>query len=373
MKPLRQLKLFMLLVLLLAGVACALHFREDRLALAKKRLRDKGYSVRQAYRNNPVDQSIIDAKAFLKQEELSISQTERYQEKETLEVISELNTLAPYVEKLNCGLTKIRDQDAAVIGKMHRLRTLCLYGPDLTDQGVAAFSNLKNLEWLELYAPQATDEGLNWLQYNDQLSWLFLIDSQVGTQTLQQISSHRKLIRLCLQGTRVESADLQYLTRLPRLFMLELNGTFIDDQAAPFLRRMRSLNTLYLSETEVGDQVCESLTFLPELKELKLDDTLVTNQGVQALLEGCRQLKDLSLRRCDVSAQAFLQAKAWPVGLEYLSATGTEITGPEILTLIEKHPSLRVVGYNHRNTDPDLVRKIDKLLHKRSQLSSRGM
>ena len=372
MKRRYQFKWFLLLVFALVAVVCTMHFREDRLTLAKKRLRAKGYSVRQAYRSNPVDQSIIDAKAFLKREELSISQTERYQEKETLEVTSELNTLAPYVEKLNCGLTKTRDQDAAVIGKMHRLRTLCIYGPELTDQGVAAFSKLKNLEWLELYAPQATDEGLNWLQQNDQLSWLFLIDSQVGTQTLQRISSHRKLIRLCLQGTRVESADLQYLTQLPKLHMLELNGTFIDDQAAPFLRRMRSLNTLYLSETEVGDQVCESLTFLPELKELKLDDTLVTNQGIQALLEGCPQLKNLSLRRCDVSVQAFLQAKAWPVGLEYLSATGTEITGTEMLALIQRHPSLRIVGYNHRNTDPAIISQIDKLLHKRSQYSSNG-
>lgn len=369
MKRRYQFKWFLLLVFALVAVVCTMHFREDRLTLAKKGLKDKGYSVRQAYRSNPVDQSIIDAKAFLKREELSISQTERYQEKETLEVTSELNTLAPYVEKLNCGLTKTRDQDAAVIGKMHRLRTLCIYGPELTDQGVAAFSKLKNLEWLELYAPQATDEGLNWLQQNDQLSWLFLIDSQVGTQTLQRISSHRKLIRLCLQGTRVESADLQYLTRLPQLYMLELNGTFIDDQAAPFLSQMTSVNTLYLSETEVGDQVCQALTNLPELDNLLLDDTLVTDQGVQALLSGCPELKRLSLRRCDVSAQVFLQAKIWPANLEQLSVTGTRITDREALEIILKHPSLQSVGYNYRQADPEIIKLIDKQLKKRRDKS----
>ncbi|QDU52024.1 leucine-rich repeat domain-containing protein [Gimesia panareensis] len=372
MKRLGQLKWFLLLAVLSGGVALWFYFSIDPLARAKKNLRAKGYYVNQVYRSNPLDQSLINIKSFLKREELSVSYTKPHQKRETLEVAAELNTLAPYIEKLNCGMTKIGDQDALLIGKMHQLRQLQLYGPQLTNRGVAGLSNLKNLEWLELYAPQATDEGLNWLQQCHQLSWLFLTDARIGTPTLRQIASHRKLTRLNLQGTRVKSSDLQYLTGLPRLHMLELNRTLINERAAPHLIQMKSLAVLYLSETAAGDQVCQALTYLPQLTELKLDDTLITNQGVQAILEECFELENLSLKRCDVSAHAFIQAQIWPARLKYLSISGTGITGPELLDLIKKHPSLEMVVYDFRKADPEIVNQIESILVKRSQYNSQG-
>lgn len=298
-------------------------------------------------------------------EEIEVYRIKWYTKQESLKVTEELKTLAPYIECLRCGLTKVRDSDALVIGKMHGLRHLQIYGPDLTNRGVSALSDLKDLERLELYAPRATEEGLSWLHRCTQLHRFFMSDAKLGTHTLQQIANHRELIRIDMQGTEVQSTDLQYLTQLPRLFMLELNGTFLDDKAAPYFRQMKSLGTLYLNETEVGDQVCQALATLPKLDSLNLDDTLITDLGVQTLLEGCPQLKYVSIRRCDISGKAFAALKCWPVNLEHLIVTGNRLTGADILKILNDHESLKSIGYNPRNFDPEIVKQIKSITQKR--------
>ncbi len=338
-----------------------LFFKEDPISLAKERLKTKGFSVKPAPRSNSIDRSIRDVKSLLKMEEFRVTRSDYYTVTESLEGVEELNTLSPFIESLNCGLTKVRDSDALVIGKMHQLRHLQIYGPDLTNQGVSALSQLKDLEWLDLYAPQATEEGLSWLHRCTQLHRLFLTDARLGTRTLQQIANHRELTRIDMQGTWVKSTDLQYLTQLPQLYMLELNGTFLDDKAAPYFRQMKSLGTLHLNETEVGDQVCQALATLPKLNSLILDDTLITDQGVQILLEGCPELKDLSIRRCDITGKAFDALKFWPVKLESLNVTGNQLTGAEILKMLNDHESLQSIGYNPRNFDHAIVQQIDSI------------
>ena len=365
MKYHSQLKWFLLLLVLLGGAVFFRYFTDDPLTAAKTQLSAKGYKVKAIHYSNPIDDSLGILKKILNRESLRVTCIEWYTPRESLEITEELDRLAPYIETLQCGLTKVSDQDALILGKMHQLKNLQIYGPDLSTRGVSQLSQLKHLTWLELYAPQATDESLRWLEDNDQLGWLYLSDSQAGTATMQRIAHHRELVRLDLQGTRIESSDLHYLTDFPRLHMLELNRTFIDDRAAAYLGQMQSLGTLYLSETEVGDEVCRALAELPELRSLKLDDTLVTDQGVQTLLEGRAPLKDLSLRRCDVSAKAFMEARSWPAELETLSVRGTAINGREILAMIESHPSLIIVGYNQRDTDLDIIEQIDAMLEKR--------
>ncbi|MFH1302555.1 MAG: hypothetical protein ABIK07_15955 [Planctomycetota bacterium] len=365
-------KWYLLLAILLCGAGFVLFFKEDPISLAKERLKTKEFSVKPAPRSNSIDRSIRDVKSLLKMEEIRVTRSDYYTVTESLEGVEELNTLSPFIESFNCGLTKVRDSDALVIGKMHQLRRLQIYGPDLTNQGVSALSELKDLEWLELYAPQATEEGLSWLHRCTQLHRLFLTDARLGTRTVQQIANHRKLSRIDMQGTWVKSTDLQYLTQLPELHMLELSGTFLDDKAAPYFRQMKSLGTLHLNETEVGDQVCQALATLPKLNSLILDDTLITDQGVQLLLEGCPELKSLSIRRCDITGKAFAAVKFWPVNLERLTVTGNKLTGAEILKILNDHESLESIGYNSKNFDPDIVKQIDSITEARLHRSLYG-
>lgn len=358
-------KWHVLLALLLCGGASVLFFKEDSISLAKEQLKASGYSVRPAIRRNPIDDSLLSLKSFFKMEEIQISRSEWHKEQEVLEVTAELNTLAPYIEHLSCGATKIRDSDALIIGQMHQLRHLELYGPDLTDTGVSALSDLKDLEWFVLYAPKVTDESLNWLHQCHQLRWLILNDTRITGATLKQISNSTGLITLNIGNTLVKSADLQYLTELPKFRMLILSGTQIDDAAAPYLKSMISLTSVELNETKVGDEVCQQLTALPKLEYLELDDTLITDQGVQILLAGCPQLKELSIRRCHISGKAFTALKSWPVKLERLTVSDTKITGEEILRLLNDHESLESIGYNSKNINPQMVKQINSIIEAR--------
>lgn len=365
----RLIKWYLLLAILLCGSASALFFKEDPISLAKERLKTKGFSIKPAYRSNPIDRSIRDVKRFLKMEEIRVSRADHYTVTESLEGIQGLNTLAPYIEHLSCGATKIRDSDALIIGKMYQLRHLELYGPDLTDMGVSNLSDLKDLEWFVLYAPQVTDAGLSWLHQCHQLKWLTLTDAKITGSTLKQISNSTELITLKIRNTLVKSSDLQYLTELPKFRMLILSGTQIDDAAAPYLKSMTSLTSVGLNETKVGDEVCQQLIAIPKLEYLELDDTSITDQGVQTLLEGCPQLKSLSIRRCDISANAFTAVKSWPIKLERLNVAGNKLSGAEILKILNDHESLESIGFNARNFDPEIVKQLDSLratrLHQR--------
>lgn len=358
-------KWYVLLALLLCGAGAAFIFKEDQISLAKAQLKASGYSVSPALRRNSIDDSLLSLKSLLKMEEIRISRSEWHKEQEALEVTAELNTLAPYIEHLSCGATKIRDSDALIIGQMHQLRHLELYGPDLTDTGVSALSDLKDLEWFVLYAPQVTDESLNWLHKCQQLKWLILSDTRITGTTLKQISNATELITLKIGNTLIKSADLQYLTELPKFRMLILSGTQIDDAAAPYLKSMISLTSVELNETKVGDEVCQQLTALPKLEYLELDDTLITDQGVQILLAGCPQLKELSIRRCHISGKAFTALKSWPVKLERLTVSDTKITGEEILRLLNDHESLESIGYNSKNINPQMVKQINSIIEAR--------
>ncbi|QDT44440.1 Leucine Rich repeats (2 copies) [Gimesia alba] len=367
-------KWHVLLALLLCGGASALFFKEDQLSLAKEQLKAKGFTVKPSYRRrrNPIDSSIHDLKGLLKIEEIEVYRSVWYKEQEALEVTAELEILAPYIDHLSCGTTKIRDCDAPIIGKMHQLKHLELYGPDLSNRGVSHLCNLKDLEWFVLDAPQVTDEGLNWLHQCHQLWWLILPDAKITGTTLKQISNTSELLTLDISNTLVESSDLHYLTELPKLRRLILTGTQIDDSAGRYFKEMTGLSSLVLKQTKVGDDFCQQLTVLPKLESLELDDTSITDQGVQTLLAGCPELKRLSIRNCNISGKAFTAVKSRPIKLEQLSVTGTKLTGEEIFNILNDHESLESIGYNSKNIDPQIVKQINSIREARLHRSLYG-
>ncbi|MCA9004624.1 MAG: hypothetical protein KDA70_05065 [Planctomycetaceae bacterium] len=367
MKIFQHHKWYLFFLISLGGLLIWLYFQEDTISLAKESLKTKGFYVRSASRSNPIDRTVLAAKRFLKRDELRIARIKWYTETESLAGIEELQTLAPFIVHLNCGLSKIHDSDAYVIGKMHDLRSLILYGPDLSDRGVLSLSRLERLESLELYAPKSTDAGLNWLHRCPHLHRLILGDAKLGTPTVQQLSQHYELRRLNLQGTLITSSDLQFLTDLPQLWMLELTRDFIDDSAAPHLRKMNSLGNLQLNETEVGDEVCSALSKLPDLSTLNLNDTQITDRGVCILLEGCLNLKSLSVARCDLTDKAFVDAKTLPVNLKTITITGNRITGQEIMNIYRRHPVIESINFNQSNYDPDIVDQIEQIRKTRSK------
>lgn len=217
----------LLFVLILCGGALFLSLRDNSVSQAKEQLTAKGFSIKPAYRqqDNFIESSLHDFKGILKIEEIEIYRTVWYKEEKTLEVTSELDILAPYIEHLSCGLTRIQDSDATVIGKMRQLKHLEMYGPQLTNRGARELSGLQDLEWFVLSAPQVTDAGLAWLQQCGGLKWLILSETSVSGGTLKQISHAHDLLTLDLGKTNVRSVDLQHLTNLHALRRLVLANT----------------------------------------------------------------------------------------------------------------------------------------------------
>ena len=92
-----------------------------------------------------------------------------------------------------------------------------------------------------------------------------------------------------------------------------------------------------------------------------LDDTSITNQGVQTLLEGCPELKRLSIRNCHISGKAFFAVKFWPVKLESLDVTGTNLTGEEMLMLLKDHETLESIYMTPKDCDPEIAKQIHSI------------
>ncbi|QDT92958.1 leucine-rich repeat domain-containing protein [Gimesia algae] len=378
-----------------------MYSEKQKIEFAKQRLRSQGLYIQEIYRFHPIRESTFKLEYVFDTEALSISQINSSDSRRASEFIEDLKKLAPSIRSVDIEGAVFTDQDVIALGQMPKLGYVSLNGSELTDSGIEALSKIKELGTLAIYDLQLPDSKVIWLQnctelwkltlHNcelspetyqqlaalEQLEKLNLLNSNIRSSDLQSLANLSSLDELILEGTRVDDQAGPYLNRLKTLQRLDLGRTKVgaevckqlskinlkelilrktpvDDRAAPYLKNMKAIQRLNLSRTNVGDEVCLQVAKIDSLISLNLNQTPITDSGVQALLQGCLNVKGLYLDRCQISSNAFSASKQWPANLIGLTLKGTNLSGPEFLQIYRDHDSLIWTSFDWED-DTDLT------------------
>jgi hypothetical protein len=126
---------------------------------------------------------------------------------------------------MNC--TYFGDKDVPHVLALTRLRTLWLYGTDISDAGLHELSKLQTIECLLLNRTTITDKGLADLGKMSNLKVLLIGHTKITDAGLRHLGSLRNLVSLDVNNTAVTAAGLQHLRGLENLRVVSMgDGQF---------------------------------------------------------------------------------------------------------------------------------------------------
>ncbi|MCC6510598.1 MAG: hypothetical protein IT423_15960 [Pirellulaceae bacterium] len=187
------------------------------------------------------------------------------------------------------NLTSLGLQDTAVTGaggalsSLTKLVDLDAFRSTFGDEGIKSVVDAKGLKVLKLRDCQVTADGLKVLSGFTNLERLDLSESQADDSTLETIAGLTKLVELELWLSRVSDAGLANIVKLPLKSLTVEDVYDISDAGMEHIGQIKSLESLTLSKTGVTDEGLAKLYGLENLQVLYLDNTVVSKAGVEAL------------------------------------------------------------------------------------------
>ena len=268
--------------------------------------------------------------------------------------------------------TPISDRGVKSLARCRNLEGLHLSGTRVGDEGVRHLGGLEKLKSLDLRSTKVGNAGMQALGTNLALVELRLGNTRVSDEGLKQLKSLVALKELDLSGTGITDAGMSSLKTMSKLLSLDTTGTHsggpptvdalgcfsslqilrasgtnIDDHGLGTIAGLKELSILDLSKTAIGDAGVKRLAGHESLENLYLTNTTVGNSGVQAILQ-CPRLKYLGLGNTQITDDAMIQFGRHY--LVYLDVSGTKITSPGILALIDRpKPGIYAIDITNMN------------------------
>lgn len=258
----------------------------------------------------PDDEAECQSRVQYAPPEMQMMNWEGLTESHELETI--LSTLREGAEPLGIALywSQVSPGVFRHLHGLERLRTLNLFGSEITDEHLRNLGHLPNLEALDLSHTAVTPAGLLQLRTCRKLRYLMVTGMQVpfdenvlkaiartwpGLQDLGleknpippggfgSLAELKCLRSLNLSRTRVTDADLRSIAGLPHLQTLHINTTRITDRGMLHLGRITSLEKLDLNSTRISDDGLAALHRLRNLRQIYFVNTDITDTGLEHL------------------------------------------------------------------------------------------
>jgi hypothetical protein len=171
---------------------------------------------------------------------------------------------------------QIRDDAAAAIATLPRLREVMLFATEITDSGLAKLCRLSQLETLVVGSRHITSASFEPVAQLSKLEHLGTWGWRIDDDDIDKLAVLPNLRSLGLQ-TELTDASVPLVTALPHVRRLTLRGAKITEASVPHLQRLSRLEWLDLSDTSIdklGPPAAElraalpkCLIFLPKTKK----------------------------------------------------------------------------------------------------------
>jgi hypothetical protein len=191
------------------------------------------------------------------------------------------------------------------ISSLSRLRTLLVYGEELTDQDLQGIRYCGAIQDVTISGERLTDTTIQFLTGLTCLTRLDLSGTQVTDQgVIELVGAARRggpssmetpsrgsgrrcvalpwnLQELNLEYTRISDASLRELADVLPLRRIFLGWTSITDAGMDYVAKISRLEVVSLSGTPITDEALMKLIHLTELERIHLVDTLATEEGIK--------------------------------------------------------------------------------------------
>ena len=202
----------------------------------------------------------------------------------------------------------------------------------VTDVGLLQLSGLTKMRSLRIWGSQITDEGLKAVKDMKDLRVLSVEDAYVVGPGLEYIGGLSKLTELKFFQTYLTPDSLKHLSELKALKKLGLRlNVGVNDESMKALEGLTELTEIDLSETSVTGIGMESLAKLPKLERLTLWRTKVDDAGVEHLGK-INSLKRLSLQKTGITDAGLAHLKGLD-NLTWLNIGENEMTDAGLVHL----------------------------------------
>jgi len=225
--------------------------------------------------------------------------------------------------KWSRGKRRPNDRCMPYVAHLTGLKTLNLWGANITSRGLEYITEIKSLERLYLPA-RVNNSGMVYVGKLKSLKVLYFGGNNFVTNDgLAQLSNLKSLEELALRSVRMTDQGLKYLSGLPHLRYLILGGNFTND-AFLYLKDVPSLRTLSIGIMEIGgrdpkSRPClitrfndEGMKNVSGLRQLENFGAAwmegITDKGV-AHLKNMPSLKKLGIGHAHLTDRAMLDLK----------------------------------------------------------------
>jgi hypothetical protein len=170
--------------------------------------------------------------------------------------------------------------------ELPHLRTLDLYGSNITQNGWNQLFGLEQLQSLDLGGTDVTDASLGHLQGMKHLTTLGLANTAITDAGLEHLEKMPQLQVVALVGTKISGNGLVHLKKLTHLERLTFSGISFTDANVMQLKEIPQMHDLSLMGRQVTNVEMQRLKELPQLEYLLL-------QGPNIIDDDLAMLKDL--------------------------------------------------------------------------------
>jgi serine/threonine protein kinase len=197
-----------------------------------------------------------------------------------------------FLDTLSLLETSITDEGVLLLRKLPSLKTLDLFGTDVTGRSLKYLHEFApNLTTLYLNYTKVMDGGFKHLKMLPELRTVLVGDNNYLSDTAIEILLTMKIERLNIYSNLITGEGLQVLDPDSHIRELGLGSNAITDQTLKHLIPVK-LEKLSLHGTKITDRAIDSLKQIKTLKSLSLKGTGVTAEGIKTLRE--------ALPKCDV-------------------------------------------------------------------------